>query len=351
MKRKLTQLLFAAGLLLQAQALAAAPWETVEPGGDTRCADGSPYRFHVREADSERLLLFFNGGGACWNAATCDPAGNPSYRIHAGPGSGNDPRRYHGAFALDRPDNPFRDWSQVFVSYCSGDVHLGDRAARYRRDDGSAFTVQHRGRRNADAVLAHVFARFAPRRLVVAGGSAGAIASPVYAALVAARYPHAEVLQFGGGATGYRLPPPVSLWRRWGTVAALPPLLGAEQQPAPGAENLRLIDLYRLAARAQPRLRLHSWDNAYDAVQEQFMALLGAPGELLPGLDANLAELHRSLPRLRSYVAPGEFHTLLRYRELYTRESAGVRALDWLRAIAAGDDPGNVHCRPDCRGP
>ncbi|HKK22741.1 MAG TPA: hypothetical protein VJ947_03560, partial [Pseudohaliea sp.] len=94
----------ATALVLAASAAAADgvgnPWQTVERAGDTGCADGSPYRFHVRVADPSRLLVFFNGGGACWNAATCDPAGKPTYRVHAGEGSGNDPREYGGAFDL-----------------------------------------------------------------------------------------------------------------------------------------------------------------------------------------------------------------------------------------------------------
>jgi hypothetical protein len=323
-------------------------WQTVEPGGATRCADGSPYRFHVRHASEERLLLFFNGGGACWNSATCDPQGNPTYRVNAGPGSGNDPREYDGAFALDNPDNPFGDWSQVFVSYCSGDVHLGDRRAAYIRDDGSSFAIEHRGRANADAALEYVYRHFDPQRIVVAGGSAGALASPVYAAVVAAGYPAAEVIHFAGGGAGYRLPPPTRLWEQWGTIEALPQAL---RDTSVSAATLAILDLYRLAARAAPRVRLHTWDTAYDAVQEQFMALLGAPGDLQPGLDNNLAELRRDLPQLRSYVAPGEFHTLLRYEQLYRIESDGVRAVDWVRALSRGDDPGNVNCHPYCDGP
>lgn len=347
--------LFAAGALLALGPVAAiaepARWETVEPGGTTGCADGSAYRFHLREADPARLLVFFNGGGACWNAATCDPAGKPTYRTHAGPGSGNDPREYGGAFALDNPENPFRDWSQLFVSYCSGDVHLGAATGRYPAETGEV-SVRHTGRANAMAALDTVFARFdAPAHVVVAGGSAGALASPIYAAVLADHYPEARITQLGGGGAGYRLPPPTVLWESWGVIPALPAIL-----PTAGvaSDNLRITDLYRLAAEAAPRIRFHSYDNAYDAVQEQFLALLGRPAELLAGLDANLDELHADLPYLRSYVAGGEFHTLLRYDELYTRRTAGVRAVDWLQSVV---DPAlatpNVHCSCDgeCRGP
>lgn len=330
-------------------AVAADPWQTIVPGGDTRCSNGEAYAFHVRKADPARLMIFFNGGGACWNERTCDPDDDPTYRIDAGAASGNDPRAYDGVFALDNPDNPFAEWSQVFVSYCTGDVHLGAADAEFTRENGSAFTVHYAGRANADAALSYVYRNFdKPAHVVVAGGSAGALASPVYAAVVARHYPDAAVTQFGGGGAGYRVPPPADIWRTWGTIPALPRELDA-QDVTP--ETLHIVDLYRLAAAAAPRVRFHTYDSAYDAVQESFHTLLGYPVELLDGLDANLAELHEDLPYLRSYVAGGEFHTVLRYGELYSRTTDGVRAVDWVRdVITPGRDPADVHCAQDaCR--
>ena len=32
-----------------------------------------------------------------------------------------------GVFDLDNPDNPVRDWTMVFMPYCTGDVHAGTR--------------------------------------------------------------------------------------------------------------------------------------------------------------------------------------------------------------------------------
>lgn len=317
-------------------------WETIAPGGDTLCAAGTPFNFHVRQADPQKVMIFFNGGGACWSAATCDIAGQPSYRPFASAEAGNDPRHYDGAFALDNPANPFRDWSQIFVSYCTGDVHLGAAEVRYTRPDGSDFSIHHRGWANSMAALDYLFDRFsAPERLVVAGGSAGALSSPVFAALVARQYPHAEVIQFAGGGAGYRLPPPTMLWQRWNVLAALPGWYNADDQTA---ETLTIPDLYRLAYRAAPELRLHQFDHAYDAVQEDFHRMLGQPLELLPALDANRAELQADIPSLRTYVAAGEFHTLLRYSEFYNRETAGVRAVDWVRDLIAGEDVADVHC-------
>ena len=347
----LLPLLMGIGSPVAAQGPADDPWETIEPGGDTRCATGSPYRFHVRRGDPERLMLFFNGGGACWSGATCDTRGKSaadlSYRPLASREWGNDPRTYGGAFALDNPENPFREWSQVFVSYCSGDVHLGDRSADYKGGAGETFTIEHRGIANATAALDYSFDAFPDaERVMVTGASAGAVSAPVFAAVVAQAYPEAEVIHFSGGGAGYRLPPPETLWNHWGVLDALPAVIDAS---AYRADTLGLQDFYLLGAHAAPRVRFHQFDHAHDAVQEQFHAMLGYPTALLPGLEANRRELREALPYLRSYTAKGEFHTLLRFDELYRHTSDGVRAVDWVRAIANGESVDNVHCGDDCR--
>lgn len=338
--RELSALILS-GLALAATA-ADGDWETITPGGDTLCAAGTPFNFHVRQADPQKVMIFFNGGGACWSAETCDVAGQPSYRPFASAEAGNDPRHYDGAFALDNPENPFRDWSQLFVSYCTGDVHLGAADATYTLDDGTDFNIHHRGWANSMAALDYLFTHFtAPERVLVAGGSAGALSSPVFAAMVARQYPDTEVIQFAGGGAGYRLPAPTLLWQRWGVLAVLPDWYNIDQQTD---ATLTIPDLYRLAYRAAPGLRFHQFDHAYDAVQEDFHRMLGQPLELLPALDANRTELQADIPALRNYVAAGEFHTLLRYSELYSRETAGVRAVDWVRDLIAGRDVAEVHC-------
>jgi hypothetical protein len=46
--------------------------EVVAPGGQTGCeAEGEEYRFFVRGGNPHRLLLHFDGGGACWSYSSC----------------------------------------------------------------------------------------------------------------------------------------------------------------------------------------------------------------------------------------------------------------------------------------
>ncbi len=46
----------------------------VLPGGETRCiySYSTPFAFQVIPGDSDKLLFYFQGGGACWDKATTD---------------------------------------------------------------------------------------------------------------------------------------------------------------------------------------------------------------------------------------------------------------------------------------
>jgi hypothetical protein len=70
-------------------------------------------------------MIYFQSGGACFNAATCNQNiksfGIASYNNFVqNVGS-------KGIFDPDEPANPVLDWSAVFVPYCTGDVHAGAR--------------------------------------------------------------------------------------------------------------------------------------------------------------------------------------------------------------------------------
>ena len=325
-------------------------WETIYPGGETSCASGEEYRFHVRRASADKAMIYFNGGGACWNGHMCDPANSSSdmnkgmiYRTQPTAEYGNHPSVHDGAFALDNKENPFKDWTQVFVTYCTGDVHLGGKDTVYQKDDGSEFTIRHRGRANSQAVLDYVGKNFpALNRVFVSGGSAGGVAAPFYAAEVASLYPGAEVLHFSGGSSGYRLPgAQTMLWETWGVFETMPEWFDAGRY---NAKNTRMIDLYYAAAEAFPEIRFHQYDSAYDGAQTMFTRLLGSEALLYFPLQENHAELSAGLPYLRTYTTPGSFHTIMRFDELYTREVVGVRALDWVSDILAGKEVQNVSC-------
>ena len=118
-------------------------WNQLRPGGETICAKGTPYHFYARRGSPEKLLVFFEGGGACWTGDDCD-RGQPNYHPElVSPGPAVDPA-LRGVLDLAHRDNPFGDRSAVFVPYCSGDVHLGDRTTTYAVASGGDLVIHHR---------------------------------------------------------------------------------------------------------------------------------------------------------------------------------------------------------------
>lgn len=314
-------------------------WETIAPGGETACATGTPYTFHAHRGDPDKLIVYFNGGGACWDAATCDVAGKPSY-VPSAEAPHNDPRTQSGIFDFGNPANPVRDWSVLFVSYCTGDVHLGQKDVSYTRPDGSTLTIRHRGHINAHAALdwmkAHVAA---PSQVLVTGSSAGSIAAPVYAGVVSKLYPQATIRQLGDGAGGYNSPEIPRLLQTWGTMDFLP----AFARRADGSVE-SFNDFYVGAAAAFPNVTFAQYDAAHDAAQAQFQTLLGSDPDVFKHLQGNQTAIGAGVPNFTAFVAAGDTHTILRAPYFYTLSADGISFLDWFSAYVAGDKPAPVTC-------
>jgi hypothetical protein len=330
-------------------------WNPIEPGGETICSDGSPYRFFVRVGDPDKLMVYLQGGGACWFGESCDPQGRPTYKPVAEPelrsASGTEPEEgaMHGIFAFGHPENPFADYSVVFAPYCTADVHIGDRVTTYTvaaTDEAPAreVTIHHKGWVNGQAVLAWTKEHFdAPETIFVAGSSAGAIPSPIYARELAEAYPEARLVQLGDGAGGYRGMGRVQPHVVWGTLEAL----GAEHPEfadlAPEEFSFEL--LYTSTGKALPQAQLARYDTAEDETQVAFLQLSQTEVDSLQTLlDANEADIDAEIDNYASFMAPGTVHTILLRPEVYTYEVNGVRFRDWLATLAAGSPVEDVHC-------
>jgi hypothetical protein len=326
-------------------------WNTIVAGGETSCSDGSPYRFLARPADPARLVVYFEGGGACFDGRTCDPHLDPTYTVNL---SSLNPRRFNGIFAFDHPENPFAGRSVVVVPYCTGDVHLGDREAVYdapatRGHAPHPVTIRHRGAVNAKAALDWVQSRFVrPETIFVAGSSGGAIPSPYYTHHLAVRYPNARIAQLGDGAGGYRGAAETGLHDTWGLLGVVGDL---DEFSTMAPREFSFEKLYVATARRHPRITFAEYDTAEDTIQLRFLRLAGvrAPS-LLPLLKANYADIRGEVGNFRSFVAGGDLHTILARPEFYTYRVNGTRVRDWVALLAAGQPVSDVLCT-DCAAP
>jgi len=218
----------------------------------------------------------------------------------------------------------------------------------YTKPDGSEVTIHHRGKANTMAALSWLFDNVdTPETVFMSGGSAGAVASPVYAGVVQEAYPDAEVIQFAGGAGGYRVSGNSNLNEALGIYRDLPDWPSLQ---ALSPDTSSFDDFYVATAEQFPQIKFRQFNTAYDSVQKQFLTLLGSDSEVYPLLKANLDDLSAEISTFRSFTAAGTFHTLLRFDEMYAFEADGVRAVDWVRDVAAGKDVANVTCADDAEG-
>ena len=319
-------------------------WQAVEPGGETTCSDGSAYKFFVRAGDPAKVMVYMQGGGACWFRQNCDPQMQPSYNINIGDWAPTST----GIFNFAHPANPFADYSVVMAPYCTGDVHLGAKDTVYPpvQEGQTPLTIRHQGRTNMQAVLDWTYRNLPnPERIFVTGSSAGAIPSPFYASMLADHYPDARVAQLGDGAGGYRrINQDTRPDQQWGTFSFLNEQRGFENEPAQGFNYERL---YIAAAKAHPNILFAEFDNAEDRVQKQFLTLGGSQTEsLLSALQANHEDIRAEVDNFRAFIAGGEAHTVLRRPEFYTTAADGVSIRDWVARLAEFSSVEDRTCDP-----
>lgn len=321
-------------------------WTSIEPGGETTCSDGTPYRFFVRPGKADKLMVYMQGGGACWLRQNCDPNMQPTYSINI---AEDFKPRATGIFNFNNPDNPFADYSIVMAPYCTADVHMGQQDTIYPglAEAQKDLTIHHQGRSNMQAVLDWTYAQVPnPARIFVTGSSAGAIPSPFYASIIADHYPQAQVAQLGDGAGGYRrLNEDSRPDEQWGTFDFLNSENGFN---AVSAQGFNYEKLYIAAAKAQPKILFAEYDAAEDAVQKRFLALGGSETvELKASLTANHADIRAEVQNFRAYIGGGDSHTILLRPEFYAYASNGTAIRDWVAALSNFNDPGDVTC-VDC---
>jgi hypothetical protein len=170
-----------------------AGWAWYEIPGAS-CRDGSPAGFYVRLGDAKALAIFLEGGGACSNAHFCN-YNPPNVRSAlAGDGAtvlggliGTLPgRQQPGVYAdashvgapagihdFGNPDNPFKDWSHVYIPYCTGDMHFGSQPyGRVPDLDGEQRFVGYLNMRLFIARIVPTF-KSSVERVILTGSSAG----------------------------------------------------------------------------------------------------------------------------------------------------------------------------------
>lgn len=364
------------GRMLALAALVAAPALQAQPSGWTRIDNPAPvvgmdgqthaamcsgypgtdpaFKFWARKTPSKNLVVYFEGGGACWDNLTCTfpiaglPAQVPQFFVPA-IAPGTDPATYDGIFRAGDVTNPVQDWNFVYIPYCTGDLHAGSATRTYTSvghpvlplPPGTPMTIEHRGFDNFMVVMDWVRKNFdTPKNVLVAGSSAGGYGASINFPWVAKAYPKAHLYVLADASQGVT----TANWDQYGRSA------WNLQLPAfafgPNGNQLPSKDLLRAAAAKNPKIKVAQFTTQADAVQIGFYGLMKqfyGPGGACPNaaVDWNqqmlgtLQSYASDVDNFRSYLASGQYHTNLRSPQFYSEASTGVAYSHWVGSMLA----------------
>jgi len=354
-------------------------YTTISPTGTTEyrgkaitpiCMEGSPYHFFVKRGSVNRVLMYYQGGGACWEYLTCSI---PVCDDNVNPDGNDNPNNASSGFAdSNNPDNPFRDWNVVFVAYCGCDIHFGDAAQDYPNADGTeTLHVEHRGYHNAQ--IAEKWARehfVNPEEVFVTGSSAGAYGAWFNAPLLHEVWPTSrfDVLADAGNGviTNEFLQ---EFFPNWNFEGNLPPDIPEIKEVLDNGSGIP--GYTEVIANRYPDTDWAHYSAAFDGGsggQTGFFNLMlndNNPVTALTWWDGScefnrrmrqqVMDIYGVVPdNYRYYIGTGSRHTMWGSNKVYSDTTGGVPTIvDWVNAMLdsgpEGRDPDwtNVECT-DC---
>ncbi|HTF33100.1 MAG TPA: pectin acetylesterase-family hydrolase [Myxococcota bacterium] len=323
------------------------------------CSGGTPWVYFVKRGTVNKLFVYYEGGGACWDYPTCGFF--KSFKQTAGP-EDNPANVTTGFGDASNPENPFRDWNAVMVPYCTGDIHWGDSTVVYTSGAASV-TIQHKGFVNAQ--VAEKFSRehfVDPEEVFVAGSSAGAYGAILNSVYFEERvYPASRFATLGDADNGIITQDFLQNdFSKWGVEATLPPWI-----PGFTFSKLDPTILWSAPALFYPENRFANYASAYDGGvggQTGFYNIMLNPTQIFQwpnwwnatcawhdGMEQQVQAAAAAAPNYRYYVGTGSMHTMWGSNKVYTDTSGGVPLLvDWVTAMRDGTTAWtNVQCT-DC---
>ncbi|WP_225410183.1 pectinacetylesterase family protein [Stigmatella hybrida] len=301
---------------------------------ESTCDEGTPTGLGSNlSADSKNLVIYFSGGGACWDATTCletnsslhGPFTEFVFNIVKG-------ASFKGSI-LDRTlaRNPYQDWNLFFIPYCTGDLHIGD-ADQVYTSGAVTRTIRHRGLANTKAFLARIAATVPePEQVLVTGSSAGGFGAALNYTLIRQAFPRAKVFlvdDAGPLLKNDALSPALrSAWAQaWKSDAALEAIDPAVKED--------FSALYPVLARKYPEDRMALLSSLRDETIRGYFQL--TPEVFETALRDLATTVIAPLPRTRTFLTPGEGHTLLTQPAAQRSQEVGL--LDWLQQMHTASD-------------
>ncbi|MEZ5571456.1 MAG: pectin acetylesterase-family hydrolase [Halioglobus sp.] len=290
-------------------------------GDGPLCLTGKPYTMATRDEGTEDLMIFLQGGGACWfNFCAATEEASPG--IPAA-----------GILDPELDINPLAGISTAYLPYCDGGIFASD--ADVDTDNDGVSDRYHRGLRNLSAALDVTVRAFpAPRRIVLAGVSGGGYGTLFALPLVRQLYPGVPIEVLNDSGIGINRPnDPV--WNQeiidYWNIGSFFPASCAEcdiQGSPAGIINWQL--------QQDPNVRLGMLSYSQDFTIGTFFLGIGGPA-FEAVLRSTFADVEAENPqRMRSFVRAGDTHTFLESDLSLSVE--GVSVAQWVNEMLYGAD-------------
>ncbi|HYC29051.1 MAG TPA: pectin acetylesterase-family hydrolase, partial [Chitinophagaceae bacterium] len=256
-----------------------------------------------------------------------------------------------GIFDVSNPNNPLKDFSFVFIPYCTGDVHSGT------KNKGQALglpgeTQHYVGSYNFKYTMGFIEPYFdytEVEEIVLFGLSAGGYGVYINFLEVAERFPNAKitVINDSGPLFSDDQAFPICLQLGFTAVFGLP--VPDDLFDCCGSPQLGLTNVYQYSSEKYPNANFGFISSYEDATSRFFLSFgyndcSGAPGNQLP------ADVFRNaITNLRDEVLEprtdwstffinGDSHTLLATNEIfYNREVEGMYLYEWVARLMNGE--------------
>ncbi|MEM8858479.1 MAG: pectin acetylesterase-family hydrolase [Chloroflexota bacterium] len=315
-------------------------WTKIVPGGEARCAHDTEFAFWVRPGSTNKLLVYFQGGGGCWDWESCQP-GSGWYDQTVTDRDSPEPRG--GILDFNKEENPFADYHAVYVPSCTGDVYMGANVETYEQDGQDPIDVYHHGYHNLNTALEWTYDHvLAPESIFVTGCSAGSVGSIRAAPHLINHYPEADFAQLGD-SLGFVFAQPEDINSIYGSHATFPEWIPAFSEFDPQA--FQMADFYNAVADAYPEVRFAQFNTEKDRVQVRYHLAAGESEASFPAaLAGAISDIHAESANFSSFTADGNVHCIMPGQDFYHREIGGVLFRNWVADLAAGNGVDNVQC-------
>ncbi len=302
---------------------------------DSACQDGAAAGIGVYPTGSDKLIIFLNGGGACWSYLTCYtlmtattvPAKDQFTQLAGTPLTGT-------VFDQNEAKNPFKGWNAVFVPYCTGDVHSGNHVSTYTdMQSGMTKTWHHVGHANIMAYLKRLAPTFPNmKKVVVSGSSAGGFGASLNYQAFREYFPSSQdyllddsgpPLEAPNIPQGY-----IDAWyQEWGLGQVLDPVCG-DPCKTDLSQALKVLDA------TYPNDRMALLSSLQDQTIRGYFLL--SPSGFQTALLMTATDLLDPTPNFRYFFVPGQTHTMLGGVNNFTVNN--VSLWDWMNQMVT-DDP------------